>query len=291
MTEDAHLRDELSGNRDGARAEKSVMGCWHITVYSPRRKNLFPDEVGRRAAVRAIARIGGHVLLLFCVVDDHVHVVVVGSSALVTNLRRALVLSLSKLAGEALASHARSVESRAHLVRLVTYLLTQPSHHGITVPLASYSGSCFQDLIGARIVDGFSPLIARELPRLRGTSLYSAVGLPPTPLAPADLDVVRAAGAWRVTTAAFAALAAGPSLTGRSFLGTRARRAAAQLARHAGIARSDVAWALEVTRQRVGQLVAGPEVPAAVLRAARMQLSLESATAALARETAQAFRS
>ena len=263
------------------------MGCWHITIYSPRRKNLFPDETRRRGAVRAIVRITRSFLLLFCVVDDHVHVVVVGSIEVVANVRRALVLSLSKLAGEQLASHARAVESRAHLMRLVTYLLTQASHHGIAVHLACYSGSCFQDLIGARVVDGFTPLIARELPRLRGATLYSAVGLPPTPLAPAALDVVRAAGARGVVTAAAAALAAGPSLTRRSYLGTRARRAAAQLASQAGISRADLGWALEVTRQRVGQLIVGPPVPDALLRATRLQLALAEAIAADPRDRAE----
>ena len=250
------------------------MRWWHLTFSSPRRANVFGNETTRRSAVRAIVRVSGEALLLFCVVDDHVHVVVVCREAKVPNLRRALAIALSSLSGERLVSHVQPVESRAHLVRLVTYLLRQPGHHGLAGHLATYSGSCFQDLIGARQIDGFSLHIARELPRMRLQPVYSAVGLPERPLVPADDEAIRRVGASRLVDASFAALAADPSRRGRAAPCALARRLAAHVSSVAGIARADLAWALELTPQRVGQLVAAPRPSESLVRAVRLQVAL-----------------
>lgn len=61
------------------RAVPSVVACphqsWHVTWASEGRHPLAPDEVHRRDVVRVIARVAPRAVSLFCVVDDHIHVV------------------------------------------------------------------------------------------------------------------------------------------------------------------------------------------------------------------------
>jgi hypothetical protein len=75
-------------------------------------------------------------------------------------------------------ARVREVDTRAHLEWLVRYVLTQGPHHGVAGHPALASGSCFQDLVAARRVDGLRLRIAEALPRLRRRTLYEAVGLP-----------------------------------------------------------------------------------------------------------------
>jgi hypothetical protein len=55
----------------------------------------------------------------------------------------------------------------------VTYLLKQPVKHGLDVHPALWTGSCFLDLIGARLIPGFStaPLRAALLASLQVESV------------------------------------------------------------------------------------------------------------------------
>jgi hypothetical protein len=260
------------------------MQQWHITLSSPRRAHLFPDEPRRRAAVCAIVRVASDCLLLFCVVDDHVHINVVCTESRMRLIRRSLVLSLSSLAGQRLVSHTTLVENRAHLVRLVAYFLKQPGHHGLDFHPAIWSGSCFQDLIGARCIAGFTSRLSQELPRMREEELYSIVGLPPKKLEPAGRDAVRSAGAQRIVAACAAAVGTGPELVGRTASVAAARQLSVQLGQAAGIARAELAWALGLTPQRIGQLAVSSSDTRRI-RAARLQLALEDAVGAPAIRT------
>jgi hypothetical protein len=44
---------------------------FHLTYAARDRQPLFPGEAQRRAAVRALVRVGGKHTVLFCLVDDH----------------------------------------------------------------------------------------------------------------------------------------------------------------------------------------------------------------------------
>jgi hypothetical protein len=52
------------------------MRPWQFTIASTTRHPLFPTEASRLQAVLAICRVFGEILTMFCVVDDHVHLVV-----------------------------------------------------------------------------------------------------------------------------------------------------------------------------------------------------------------------
>jgi len=52
------------------------MKYWHLTFSSDGRHPLFPSECLRRAALWAIARVKKCEILLFCIVDDHLHLVI-----------------------------------------------------------------------------------------------------------------------------------------------------------------------------------------------------------------------
>lgn len=167
----------------------------HITIASVGRTTLFAGTADVRSAIRAIARTVGSDLLLFGVVDDHVHLPVLGTRAKAGRIAQSVSLALRPIARAPLAAaHIQPVESRHHLRTLVDYVLTQPIHHNLAVHAARWEGSCLPDLIGARLVPGLSLGAAVELPRLRQRELLAAVGLPPMPLLAPEFDQVRRTG-------------------------------------------------------------------------------------------------
>ena len=126
--------------------------------------------------MHAIARIAGEATVLFCIVDDHVHIVLACDRARAGLISRSLSMALAPLArGIALASaRIKPVEGRRHLETLGEYVTLNPRKHGVAAP-ALWSGSCFQDLVGARVLPGFTPrLLASLLPRFRMRTLYLA---------------------------------------------------------------------------------------------------------------------
>lgn len=252
------------------------MNCWHLTFASAGRHALFPDEAGRRAAVHKLAMVAGQEMVLFCIVDDHVHVVVLETRTRTGRLARAIVLSLGSVAATQIESaRIRPVETRSHLQWLVRYLLTQTDHHGLTLHPALWSGSCFQDLVGARVVPGLRIRIREALPRLRLKDVFQMVGLAPVKIQPAPNEWVRSAGAGRLVAIASAALCAAPALTGNPPTVVTARRAVAQIAHEADMAVAEVAWALGVSARSVRRLLV-PEVQGVVVRSVRIRLSLEN---------------
>jgi len=256
------------------------MNCWHLTLSSDGRVPLFPDEPRRRAAVRRLARVAGGDMALFGVVDDHVHLVVLATRARAGRIAQSLMLSLAKVADAKLdPSRIRAVDTRSHLQWLVRYILTQLTHYGVDAQPALWSGSCFQDLVGARQLAGLKLRIREVLPRLRTRDMQAMVGLDEAKLQPASNDAVRGAGAVRLVNAAAAALAVGPELRGNKPEVVQARRAAIQLASAVELSLSELAWALGLTQRAVLRL-RKPAVPAATLTAVRLRLALESAVQA-----------
>ena len=250
------------------------MTIWHLTISSMSRTVLFPDEGALRRAVRCILRVAGAWVVLFGIVDDHVHVAVVCDVARLRWVRTALVQALSALAGQRLVSHVTPVESRAHLSRLVAYLLRQTVHHGIDVHPGAASGSCYPDLIAARCVVPLWERLRRLLPRMKLRDLHGIVGLPPERVVPASDDELRIAGAHRLLLASAAAHAADPALGDRTAPVVAARRATIHLAAEVGLSRSELVRVLGLTGQRIGQLAREPVAEAAV-RAIRLQVRLD----------------
>ncbi len=249
------------------------MAVAHISLSSVNRMPLFPTEGARRRAIHALARVVGGIAALFCIVDDHVHVVGAGD-VFPGMVARGLHASLAVRAQAPVnRPHVKPVEDRSHLMNLVRYLLLQTDHHELDAHPATWSGSAFQDLVGARMVPGMKAPLWRLLPRLRRSDLFEIVGLNPD-LAPLENDRVRSLGAWRITSAAASAHAAPPNLKGNSPASVAARRAAVHLASASGLSVDEMVWALAMTKAGVRRLRRRP-VDAAALRATRLRLALE----------------
>lgn len=252
---------------------------WHLTFATDGRLPLLGEEGALRRAVRTLGVVAPGELLLFAIVDDHLHLVVCCDVARRGRIASALALALRPLLRSPLgAPHVRPVESRSHLVWLVRYLLTQTRHHDLAAHPALATGSCFADLVGARCVAGLGAGPLHDaLPRLRPGELYEIVGVrPPGPLSD---EAIRSLGPGRLLAAASAALAAPPGLAGRSAPEVEARRAAASLAAAVGISRAELRWALGLTRQGIDHLRGRPAAPA-LEAAIRLRLALEEAIAA-----------
>ncbi len=249
----------------------------HLTWSSAGRAALFPDEAHRRLALRTLARVAGEETVLFCLVDDHLHLVATEGGP----LSRAVLLALRGVAAAELdPAHVRPVKGRSHLEWLVSYLLTQVDKHGLAHHPALSTGSFFADLVGARaLFPGLPGRFRAQLPRFRLRQCHNIVGLPQQPLVPADDEAVRTAGPARLVAAAASALAAGPDLSGKAAERVLARRAAACLGAVAGIGTAELAWALGQPARSVRRLQ--DEVPeASVLTSVRLRLALEEVVAA-----------
>ncbi len=251
------------------------MLLWHLTFSSEERDPLFPNEAVRRRAVCALGRVAGSELVLFCVVDDHVHVVVLCGRARCGRLAAGLHRALSRLTPVPMApAHRRQVDGRSHMQWLVTYILSQSQKHGLAVHPALWSGSCFVDLLGARVVPGLSLRLTDALPRFRLRSVFEVLGLPVQPIAPATDELVRAGGAARLVAAASSALAVGPVLPGKAPRIVAARRIVCKLGRAAGIPASEIAWALGTSTRTTRRHAAAPSAQG-LATAVRIRIGLE----------------
>jgi len=251
------------------------MKLWHLTFSAAGRRALLPGNAGILLAVRLIAAICGRSLVLFCLVDDHLHLVLSATPRERANLARPLHQSLKwVVSGKLEPAHSKEVQGRAHLERLVVYLLQQVVRHGLPIHPALWVGSCFQDLIGARWVPQLTIGLNEVFPRFRLGMAMEAVGLPPTALTPASNEFIRSLGARRLASAAATAMAADPRLRGNRVEVVRARQATALLATQAGLPMSEVSWALLLCRQTPYRLRQATLAEQA-LTAVRMRLSLE----------------
>ena len=248
---------------------------YHLTLTTKGRCTALADEGTRRAAVRAVARVMGEKGLLFSLVDEHAHLVVRCSAAEAGYIGRSARIVLQTLTGARwLATHVVAVEDRDHLEYLVGYCFWQPAKHELSELPLLWSGSCVQDLLGARRIAGFDPHASfRELPRFYLERKFKAAGIRDA-IRPSPVDDagVRAAGAVLLVRAGAAAVAYG-DLRGVTDAQFAARRAVVQLAEKAGIPRSEIAFALGCSALTVRRLAAGAQ-DEPLQRAVRIQLSL-----------------
>ncbi len=246
-----------------------------MNVSTVGRLALARSEPERRTLVRAFARAGRERLLAFDLVDDHAHAVISGERPrlVARDLRRSLAAVRPELEFD--PPHLKLVDTRRYLRWLLTYLLVQPTKHGLDTHPALWTGSCFQDLVGARLLTGFSvaPLRA-ALPRLRLRSLFSDVGLSEIKLRPRANDLLRRAGAARLADLAAGVFAVDPKLLGRSSLVVTARTLASVVGVELGFSRAKLAPYLGATPQTVGRLASRRLDPAAK-RALGLRFELE----------------
>ncbi len=163
------------------------MQPWHLTLASRGRNTLFVDPAALVRGVRTLARVAGEHLLLFAIVDDHVHLVLHCGRVQAAHTASAVSRALQAAGGPPLSPvFIRAVDGRRHLETLVSYCVRQPAKHGLPGHPATYAGSCAADLLGLRVLPGFDPArIASALPRCDVRALAaSASGVPLAALAP-----------------------------------------------------------------------------------------------------------
>jgi hypothetical protein len=234
-----------------------------------------------RRAVLALARVAAGSLVMFCIVDDHLHLVLVGSRARAGRLGRAISLALRPLAaGPMQPAFRRPVVERHHLETLVDYALGQPVRHGLPGHPALWTGSSYLDLVGARYLPGLELRLREVLPRLTRGRLHASVGIGREPVRPASLADIRRLGAYALPAAAAAALAAPDGLGGNERPARTARLAVVRLGRTAGIRPSEIADAIGI-RPRSARKLAHRPVDARAVHAIRLRLALEARVAGL----------
>jgi hypothetical protein len=250
---------------------------FHVTISERRRRTIARDEAERRHVIREVATIAGERLISFGLPDDHLHTVLrtraIGYAArdlraLLERLRPGLELN---------APHVEAIEGPEQLGNVLRYHLRQPSHHRMDVHQASYAGSCFPDLVGARLLPSFSPArLLEELPGFRLRDVFPVVGLEPEPLVEASDHALRRVGVARLVDLVTSVFALPEGLPGASHESTRARTLAATTARRVGLRLSDLAEVLGITRQAASQL-SRRKASAHDLVALRRRLALEEA--------------
>lgn len=259
------------------------MGVSQIILSSDGRNSLLPSEKDRRLAVRTLSRVAGGEIVVFSIVDDHIHIVALADRHRAGRLSQILGCALRAVSAVPMApARIRPVGNRTHLTRLVPYLLNQVGHHGISCHPALWSGSCFQDIVGARIVRGLRLQIGEALPRVTMTEICRAVGIEAREIGPVPDADVRAAGGDALGAAVASALAVGPELEGKSRRVVFARRIAVQMGRSVGIPGVEIARGLGIDSRTVRRLAGGQANPA-VERAVRIRLSIERAVRGMQR--------
>ena len=251
------------------------MHTFHVTLSSVGRVLLARGVDQLRALVRALTRSCQGRLLMFSLVDDHAHLLprtnhpgLLGRE--LVRAARGVVPGL-----QLQAPHVAPVESRAHLLRLVDYLLDQPRKHGLAAHPALWEGSCFQDLLGARLLPGFDrTALVAELPRLRLGQLFPRVGLRPELIAPAGPELLLAAGVGRILELAAGVFALPLPLEGHARPQVEARALAAQMALRAGFRPGGIAPLLGLGERGLRKLLRRP-VPAEACLALTRRLALE----------------
>ena len=262
---------------------------WHLTFASEERHPLFPGPALLRRAIHAATRVGAEIFL-FCFVDDHAHFVVMADPVRVGRIAAGLLLALRPLAAvELLPAHVRPVRSRSHLEWLAhNYILVQPAKHGLVAHPALHEGSCFLDLVDARVLPETDPKFAKRLmeamPRYRLRRAYEAVGLDLQPLRPAPNDLCHQLGMARIAEAGAVAVAATPGLAGDGAQEVLARRGATQLALEAGISPAECRSTFEVTRAALHRWAREP-VDDRIIKAIRLRLAIEVRVARLLSST------
>lgn len=255
------------------------MKIYHLTWATQGRQPAFPAEEARRAVLRVLASVVGRDIVLFAIVDDHVHIVLILNPARLRRVQAALSKVLNNRSAAPFSSpYMRPVETRTHMNSLVAYCLNQFPHHGLADDPATATGSCFPDLIGARRLPGMNLQIATALPRFRQRDAYEAVGLA-AEVVPAEDAELRHLGAARLAELVAETLGVGPGFVGNGASIATARRVAARLALDVGFRPRDIAEPLAITAIAAARLAIRP-VEEADLRAVRKRVALLNAVAA-----------
>lgn len=262
---------------------------WHGTYSSESRLPLFSDEGAIRAAVRGLTRSTRNDLVLFNLVDSHGHAALALPASECRRRFAAILKCHQPVAAVRLEQfRVRPIDGRSHLENVVGYLLRQTRHHGIAEHPALWTGSCFSDLVGTRVVSGLRLRIFEFLPRLTSADLCARVGIPSSAITPASNGVILAAGAGRLVDAAAFACAADRRLSGRTREEVDAKRAAAHIARLAGLPLRSVADALGLQLRETRNLAAAvdPRLEAAVRSRVALELFVRDSSCASPRANA-----
>jgi hypothetical protein len=233
------------------------MDLWHVTLATDDRFPLAASEDSLRQIVGRLDATIGRRTLLFNVCDDHLHAVLSGPRPAVGQQAAGLSRSLKHLLPNARMAPARirPVADRSHLENLVHYLLNQQAHHRLNGDLL-WSGSCFLDLVGARLLPFFrSAALFEALPRWTRDDIWKTLGATSRP----TIDWERERAGISLSTivqAGSSAFAAPTTLTGQSAPVERARRGAVSLAHWAGYPPEAVAGFLNIGRRQCERLVA-----------------------------------
>jgi hypothetical protein len=250
----------------------------HVTIGVDGRIAPFNDTARRHQAVRRLVRRTRKELALFNIVPDHVHLAHAHQRP-VDDFRRAASICLRCAASTPVErTRCRPVRDVEHARSLIRYILGQCAHHDLPEDDALWTGSSFQDLVGARWIEGWRPPLLTLDARFRMRDALSAVGLPEVPIAPVSLDQLHDLGAARLQAAAVAALAADPELTGNRRPEALARVAVAKLGLEAELGASELRRVLSVELRSVFRL-ANRGCPQPALNAVRVRLGLELAVA------------
>lgn len=249
---------------------------WHVSVAKDGRGVLFPDEATLRRGVRSMARILKDQALLFCVVDDHLHLLVRGDRARVGHLGQAVVQSLLPVVqGRFEPTWIGQVRSRRHLETLVEYLLLQTLHHKLSVHPASWTGSCIHDLLGTRLLSGLVLRIGEALPRMDVVrEARVRVGLGTAPLLPLPFEAVRALGVHRLREACAAVACTDQTLQGNGPDVVQARRALVALGTAGGASTALLAQVLGCSARSI-QLLRHLAPAEPFVQAVHLRLALE----------------
>lgn len=278
--DDTHAAVAVGAWNGAALACSAAMTIHHLTIAVRGRLALARDEAEHRALVRTMARVAADRLVVFNAVDDHVHAGIRDAHPrrLADGIHRAISAGRRDL--ELKSPHLEPVTTRSYLRWLVDYVLDQSSRHGLPgTTTALWTGSCFQDLVGARLLPGFNTApLRQELPRLRLRELFLTVGLDPTPLEPADDEALLRAGPAKLADLAAGVHAVGPLLLDRTAATVRARALASQVAVMVGIKAAAVARFLGITPRAV-RLHAATAPGDRELLAIRRRLALEDRVA------------
>ena len=97
----------------------AAMPYTHLTLSSEGRHPLCPEEPARRALLHVIGRVAAGHVVLFALVDDHLHLVLAGTDAVLARLRQAVTLAVRAAVGIPLEPpYSRPVQTqigRAHV--------------------------------------------------------------------------------------------------------------------------------------------------------------------------------
>ena len=269
----------IANNRWNRLPAREWLGS-HITLRLADGRVIAASRAARRLAARCITRVGAaRGLLVFSVVDTHIHLVALGGRAQAGALARLIESALRRvLLIPVPFESARLVEvaDQSHLASAVRYVLRQQGRHEAWHD-ELYDGSSLPDLLGWRALDvdgaACTVRVRAELPRLAGAELWELVraqggvldvrGSPPR-LARTQLADA-AAGAFGLA-----------HVGGSSLSAVRARAAAVHAAVTCGRGSLETAELLGMSRRAV-QRVRQQPVEAATVTAVGWQLAVRAA--------------